>query len=277
MTEATMPEAQAPVAASEATTVEAILNTATAETPKPETDPAEQDAGKVEEDNTPFPKKAINALSRRDKQIGKLRAHNEHITAELNKLREEGAARQQKPNSAPSEKDFTNYADFLEAKNNYAIEQKFAEHARKTETTQQQTAQTQQAAQYNQWVSERTASLDKQSEDFAKEHPDFTAVLNQNAELVASFSPHLKHALLQADNAPLAILNLAREGKLYDLPDMSLEDARVEIRLAQRTAVAKPQSKAPAPLPASRGSVPASKPLDKLDPREAWKLLQPKD
>ena len=45
----------------------------------------------IEPEEIPFPKKAVNALSRRDKQIGKLQAQLAAERAELAKYREQAA------------------------------------------------------------------------------------------------------------------------------------------------------------------------------------------
>lgn len=254
----------------DANSIDSLIDNAATEGAKPESEnAAEQDAGK-QDDDTPFPKKAINALSRRDKQIGKLRAQYEAAQAELTKLREAPASKATPAtDGAPKEADFKSYAEYLEARTEYLAEQKiekrFAEHAAKT-------TETAKAQQDTQWQNERIASVDKQSEEFAKQFPEVEAMYHDNADLLQSLPATIKRAFLAADNAPLAFYNLAKEGKLADLADMSVEDAKVEIRLAQMATPQKPKTNAPKPLSASRGSVAASKSLDAMDGDEllAW-------
>lgn len=241
---------------------------ATEETKLPDEN-AEPDAGKSDDD-APFPKKALNALSRRDKQIGKLRAQHEQAMAELNQLRQSTAPKPtQQATGAPKEADFTNYADYLQAVNNYNIEQKFAEYGEKQTKTQQADAE-------KAWENQRIPVVDKQVDDFVKDIPDSVQIFNDNADLIKSFPDKLKRVLLAADNSPLAVYNLAKDDKLADLADMSLEDAKVEIRLAQMKPAAKPKTSAPAPLSASRGSVAPSKSLDSMNGDELLKWVNSK-
>lgn len=238
---------------------------------KPQEAPKEGEENTAKEEDTPFPKKAVNALSRRDKQIGRLRAEKDQMAAELNKFREAAAPKLTPANDGrPKEADFNNYADYMEAVQDWKIDQKLT--TQKTENKA-----TQDAATNQQWVHDRSQAVDKQAEEFAKEYPDIGELFNSNEALVKSFPREIRMALLEADNAPLAFYNLAKEDKLADLADMSLVDAKVEIRLAQKMQPAKPKTNAPKPLPASRGSVPASKPLEKLTAREAHQLLSSKD
>ena len=270
MTDQTTPETGAQPSAAEVT-VESILNTAVPEQEAPE---QAQEPGNAEQETAPDPaaekKKLENAISHQKGQAAKWRHQAQQarqeaaaLAARIAKL-EEGA--NPKKDGPPNEADYKTYAEYLEAKNAHAIDQRFAER----DTKQTETLKAQQEAH---WESQRIAHVDKQAEEFAKEFPDSVAMLNENAELIKSFSLELRRALLAVDNTSLAFYNLAKAGKLEELPDMSLEDAKVEIRLAQMKAPDKPKSKAPTPLPASRGSVPASKPLEQYTAEEAHKLL----
>lgn len=262
----------------DANSIDSIITnaeTTAAEEPKPNPpeNTEQEDAGKTE-DETPWPKKAQNALSRRDKQIGKLRAEREHMAAELEKLRSQPAPKQPQPQTnqpipegMPKEADYKSYAEYLEAVNDYKIDQKFSK-------LQEGQKQTQQATQEKAWEEQRLNIVDKQAEEFAKDFPDVVQIFTDNTELVKSFPPEIKRALLEADNAPLAFYNLAKEDKLADLADMSLVDAKVEIRLAQMKAAEKPRTKAPTPLPASRGSVASTKSLDSMSGDELLKWIK---
>lgn len=248
-------------------TTETTDTKATEETQAPE-GKTEQDAGKPEDD-TPFPKKAVNAISRRDKQIGKLRAEREQLASELEKYRQQAQLKQTQNNTpagAPKEADYKTYAEYLEAVNDYKIDQKFAK-------LQGEQKQTQQNTQEQAWVSERQTAIETQAADFIKENPEALALVQEYADVVDNFSPELERLFLEADNAPLAFYNLAKEGKLEALPSMSLAKAAMEIGRAQTQTPIKPKTKAPAPLPASRGSVAAGKQLIDMSPEELGKWV----
>jgi hypothetical protein len=94
------------------------------EAEKPEVKPEEQ-----------WPKKAVNALSKRERQIGKLRA-------ELEAMRQQNAQYQQpqKPqpkNEVPKASDFQDYESYLEAKTEWKLDQKLSERQQETTKTKE--------------------------------------------------------------------------------------------------------------------------------------------
>lgn len=274
MTDQTTPETGAQPSA-DANSIESILKTVVPEAPAQELAP---DAENREQEATPDPgaekKKLENAISHQKGQAAKWRnqaqqerARTAALEARLAKL-EQGAA--PKKDGPPKEADFQNYADYLEAKNAHAIEEKFVERDAKSQTSQKE-------AEAQAYHNSRVAEIDKQAEAFAKEVPEIESIYNEHAETISEYSPELKKLFLEADNAPQAFYNLAKEGKLEALASMSLAKAAMEIGRAQTLAVPKPKTKAPAPLPAARGSVPAGKSLTELTALEAHKLLSSKD
>jgi chromosome segregation ATPase len=231
----------------------------TEEAPAPESDEPSEPAEKDE----PFPKKAINALSRRDKQIGKLRAQTEQMQAELKALREANTPKQ--TTGEPKETDFANYHEYIRAVNKYDSEKLLAERDSKQQETQK-------VSQSQAWETERLTEIDKQSAEFAKETPEVTALFDEYADVIREYPPEIKRLFLEADNAPLAFYNLAKEGKIEALGEMSLAKAAMEIGRAQTQAATKTKTKAPTPLPASRGSAAAGKSVnDMATPEEFFK------
>lgn len=242
----------------DANSIDNIIDNAVAESTEatkeiPKVEPSEPEAAEAKPEEQ-FPKKAVNALSRRDKQIGKQRAQIEQLNAELARFRQQPAQQTQKPANTgePKEDDYKNFADFIDAKNAYRIEQGFAKFEGKQKETQK--SQQEQA-----WIAQREQAVRTTAQTFIKENPDAQAVIEEFADLADEFSPELQRAFLEADNAPLAFYNLAKEGKLEDLMQMSPARAAMEIGRAQAQALTKPKTKAPTPLPASRGSVAGGK------------------
>lgn len=249
--------------------VDAATTPATPETPEEE--PAEPNEPAEPTKDEPFPKKAINALSRRDKQIGKLRAEREQLAAELEKVRAQQTVRPtEKPvnTGEPQEKDFTNYHDYIRALNKYDAEQLLnARDGKQKETQQNQQEQA--------WVTERETAVTQQAQDFIKDNPEALSLVEEYADVIDEFPAGIQRLFLEADNAPLAFYNLAKEGKLESLGTMSLAKAAMEIGRAQTQAPAKPKTKAPTPLPASRGSVSSGKRPDEMDGKEIRAWMRP--
>lgn len=220
------------------------------EAPK-EAEPKEE-ADKVEDetDDVPFPKKAVNAISRRDKQLAKMRADMAALQAEVSRYRQPQAQTQQAPqtdNSAPKEDDFDDYGSFLEAKLLHKIKME--------QSVQQKTQQEQQfQSQKQQWVQQREVEISQKVEAHKAEIPDFMQVIEMNADIMDSLPEHIEQAFLEADDAGLAYYNLAKEGKLEALLTMSPYRAAMEIAIAQtKKPTLNRVSGAPNPIKASSG------------------------
>lgn len=206
-----------------------------------------------ESEDVPFPKKAVNAISRRDKQLVKMRADMAALQAEVSKYRQPQAQPQQSPqsdNSAPKEEDFDDYGSYLEAKLLHKIKME--------QSVQQKSQQDQQVqSQKQQWVQQREQEIAQKVETHKAEIPDFMQVIETNADIMDNLPEHVELAFLEADDAGLAYYNLAKEGKLEALLTMSPYRAAMEIALAQQK---KPSlnrvSGAPSPIKpiAGRGS-----------------------
>lgn len=239
----------------------------------PQESPAEQ-TEQTEETKEVWPKKAENALAREKGKTAKLKFERDQERAARAQLEQRLAqfTTPQKPaptstDDGPKESDFQNYADYLEARSDWKLEQRLAERDGKQRETQQ-------SAQQEAWANQRTSDADVQAAELAKSAPDVFDVIDEHEDTISEFSPQLKSLLLEADNIALAIYNLAKEGKLESLRGMSLAKAAMEIGRAQTQAPTKPQTKAPAPLPASRGSVAATKSPDRMTPDELRKWMR---
>ena len=220
----------------------------------------------TEEANVPFPKKAVNAISRREKQIAKLRAEKAALEAEVSRYRQPQANPQQNQNVSgePSEDDFDNYGDFLEAKILHKLK---AEKAKEeTSNIEQQTAQ--QRSVYEQ--QKETELMDKMQVHVSK-IPDFKQVIELNADIADEFPEHIVQAFYEADDGALAFYNLAKDEKLESLLTMSPAKAIMEIAKAQLEPTLKRVSNAPNPIPASRGSMKTQKSKEDMDGEELLK------
>jgi hypothetical protein len=220
----------------------------------------------TEKDDVPFPKKAVNAISRREKQIAKLRAEKAALEAEVSRYRQPQANPQQNQNVSgePSEDDFDNYGDFLEAKILHKLKMEKAKE--ETSNIEQQTAQ--QRSVYEQ--QKETELMDKMQVHVSK-IPDFKQVIELNADIADEFPEHIVQAFYEADDGALAFYNLAKEDKLEALLSMSPAKAIMEIAKAQLEPSLKRVSNAPNPIPASRGSMKTQKSKEDMDGEELLK------
>ncbi|MCE7073684.1 hypothetical protein LZG74_25465 [Dyadobacter sp. CY327] len=234
---------------------------------------SKQPEGDKKPSSDDFPKKAVNALSRRDRQIGKLKAINENYATELASLREAVAKLEGKADApkAPNQDDFENYGEYLEAKVLYQLEQKQAQQA---QSKQQETQQSTDQQKYAQWEGQREQAIAEQTAKLKTEIPDLEAVVMENADLADDFPPVIQRLFLEATNAPLAFYNLAKEGKLEALAHMSPHMAAAEITRAQSIAPPiRKTTQAPAPLAPARGAAPGSKNLAQMSATDLVKWV----
>lgn len=193
--------------------------------------------------DTPFPKKAVNALSRRDRTIAKLKAEN-HRLMNQEKIQPEA------PNETPKEDDFETYGEFISATNKFDMDKRFADYEKKQ-------GETKQSEQNDQWIAERAEAVSKQADKAIAEIPDYMDVLEQNNDIIDVLPPEVQNLFLETENAPLAFYTMAKDGSLEGLMSMSPMQAAVAIgRAAERGSSPAPVkiSKAPAPMKASAGS-----------------------
>ena len=207
-----------------------------------------------------FPKKAVNAISRRDKQIGKLRAEKYQVLSEVEQLRQQLSQYQQKPNSstaadpdAPDINQFANYDEYNRAVARYEARKAYAEENQKVQKSQTE-------SQRRAWQEERDTHLDDNAAKVKETFSDFDNILNENVDLLQSFAPHVVDAVRDLDNGAFALYQLAKEGNLEQLNTMSQARAAATLARAEDRALAaaktKPTTKAPAPLAASKGTAP---------------------
>ncbi len=219
-----------------------------------------------ESEDVPFPKKAVNALSRRDKQIGKLQAQLAADRAELAKFREAKSP----ANNSPTEDGFDNYGEYLKAVARHEAQQEFSQNSKKQEeaaTTAQQEA----------WQAERTDYITNRAKEALETIPDYKQLFMENADILQSLPPHIEKAFYESDAPELAFYALAKEGKLDSLFEMSPGRAAIEIGKAEMRgealSKAKQITKAPAPLERLKGTGSSNKSLETMSSQDLLKWL----
>lgn len=240
----------------------------------PNTEPPAEDAAEPEAPEAPkeemFPKKAVNAISRRDKMIGKLRAElaaERAKNANPQKSEPVNGVSPTLPSGEPNPEFYQTYDELNQARIEYSADKK----VQQFKVEQKENQLTELESEY--W-SEREAVADAAGEELMKTNPEYAQVIQQNVEIIRNASPEIKQMFLEADNAALALFNLAKEGKLAALASMTPTRAAMEIARAQVQAPPPPKSKAPAPLAASRGSIASTKSVEDMSPEEAFKWFK---
>lgn len=237
-------------------------------TKEPQEDDKPSEQADDTEDNTPFPKKAVNAISRRDKIIAKERAEKAAMAAELERFRSTSQAQPQKQsvsNDSPKEDDFETYGEFLEAKVLHKIKTEQAADAKATQDKQV-------SQQEQMWQAQREQEIVTKVNAHKDSVPDFANVIEANADIADEFPPHIERAFLEADDAAMAFYNLAKDGKLEALLTMSPYKAMMEIAKAQEPRQSlKRVSNAPQPISSASGKGNSSKSVNDMTGEELLK------
>lgn len=234
-----------------------------AETPEiavPEEE-VEPKAEPPKQEDAPWPKKAQNALSRRDKEIGKLRAQLQQLQAQR-----EAPPQNQPKSDRPKEADFQTYGEYLKADALYDMRQELAKDKEASKTEEL-------SAKEREWMAERDMEIGQKTQEYMKAIPDYAEVAQENADILAEMPPHIQKAFYEADDAPMAFYNLAKEGKLEALASMSPYRAAMEIARAEMKKPVAQISKAPRPMQGATGKGPSSSSLDSKSPDELMKWL----
>jgi len=231
--------------------IEPVETTEKVETPEPE---------KVEE---PFEgsKKEENAIARLKKQRNSLQYDK--------KVLQEKLAQYEKAKQAPAPKqeDYQEWETFQDAKTDHKIELKTAEREAEQAKARVENAD-------NEWTQERQAVANARGAALEKEHPAISKLVQDNFHIISAYPPEIKKALLEADDAPLALANLAIEGRLEDLGTMTLARAAMEIGKAESKPILKKTTNAPAPLSPLRESVSTGPNVNNLSPDDLLKLIR---
>lgn len=227
-------------------------------------EPVEQDG--LDQEEIPFPKKAINALNRKDKKITKLQAQYEAAMRELDAIKQK--------NQKPIADDFNSFDEYIDA----LIDHRAANKASNSEVQQQQF--TPQQIQEQVYYEQKAVALQTKASELSQKLPDFNQVRDANSDVLDALPIDIVKAVYEADNAPLALYVLAKENKLEGLSDMSptraaMELARAEIRGQQF--LQKKQTNAPAPVTGVKAkSNPNSRGLESMDADELLKWARAK-
>lgn len=212
------------------------------------------DAGDSADSEAPneekWPKKAENAVSRLKAQRAKLQQQRDDLRRETQYLRTQLEGNQ--PPKELKEDEFDSYADFLLAKAELKMgEKQTAQVNERLSNLQQQDKQL--------FLEERAVSFDSKLSELKAVTADYSQVETYAEPIVASFPQELKEGILALDNAPKALYNLAKAGRLESLAYMPTAAALAEVVQAQyREVVGAIQKKtitsAPKPLKAVSGT-----------------------
>lgn len=215
-------------------------------------------------------KKERNVVSRRDKQIAKERTRNAELMAELGKYQQQIKPQPVQSNERPDPNDpkWKNYDEYVDARQDWKLEQ--AQKALREELNAKDTNSVREYRQ-NQWEAERDAALDAAGEAYAKEVPNFMALVEQNASTIKAFPIAIKRTIkeMDAQDVVKAFHAMVENDTLEDLSDMSpVQAAAAIVKAASMQRKSTPITRAPAPMASARGTSAGQKTLNRMSPQE---------
>ena len=240
-----------------------------------EQDNEEQDEEQLDDTTDDvFPKKAVNAIDRRNKKIVKLKGQNQEIRNQMRQM-EQSYQNLMEAKAAPQEDDFDNYGDLLDARAKHNIEEQFTSRER----AQLEAAYNDKQSQLQQI---KAQNLTEQVNEVSSAIPDFMEVKTQYDAVLDSFPQEIAEVFLDADNAPLAFYTLAKEGRLEDLAYMQPAHAAIVLAHAQergRSFLNEPKkpiptTKAPKPMTSVKGTGSQSKNLAQMSGDELMSWMK---
>jgi len=245
---------------------EVVTDEAEVETPEAES----QQEEKADLRNTPdseltpdqLAKRELNRRSHTNSKLARLARENRELKARIE-------AAQQPPQSPPKP-NMDNFADldeYYDARDEWKDAQKLSAQ-NKTEP---------------QITPDQAQGFDRAADAeiaFEKAVPEYTKLVDENLDFFAEYrkDPKLQTAIFEAENAPLALYALMKEGligELYDLTPTKLaaELAKAEIRGQSYLVPKKTVTKAPAPIESVKGTGSGSKSIERMSATELSEWL----
>lgn len=220
-------------------------------------------------------KREANRQSHLNSKLAKMRRENRELKERIDAVSKNQATTAASPQleTAPKEEDFDSYGDYLRADARWAAKQELAERDTKTKEAAIETAKTHAV---NAQKVERINEVANQEQEFAKTNPEYNALYKEHGDFMDNLPLQIAEALMEAENAPLALFALMKEGKLEGLEDMSpykisMEIGKAELRGQSYLTQQNKATNAPTPIQAARGTTSASKSLENKSVEELMK------
>ena len=264
------------VAAEQKASNEAVIDTPKVEAQEEAQNDSNEDNSKESEEIGSKPDEALtkeqlakrerNRQSHLNSKLAQMRRENRELKARFEQAQKAPETPKQE---APKESDFENYGDYLKADAKYQIKQELAER----DKVSKEATKSQAIDAYKQG---RVQEIAGKTQEFVKQVPEYTELCSEYSDFLNNIPPEIEEAFLEAEDAPLALYALMKEGKIEELETMSpykisMEIARAEIRGKSYLAPQRKVTNAPAPITAAKGNSSGGKPLHQQSPDELMK------
>lgn len=231
-------------------------------------EPEQTEESGSEEEDVVFPKKAVNAIHRRDKKITKLQADYQKAIQELESIKRE---RETVVPERPNSDEYDSFDDYLIALVDWKSGASGVKPEQKNQTPQLSEAEVKQQV----YQQQRVVAIDTRDAELSQKLHDYVQIKEANADILNSLSQDIVKVIFEADDAPAALYVLAKENKLEALAEMTPTRAAMELARAEGRSgqyLNRKITSAPAPISGARAkSNPHSK---NLQSKTAQELLE---
>lgn len=223
-------------------------------------------------------KREANRRSHQNSREAKLRREVRELRELVSRMPSQPAQTQPANDGRPTKPDQSQFQDwdayeaakeeYYEKLADWKVEQKLSDRDKKSFESVK--VQAEQATR-----NERVQDISKQTQEFAKKVPEYTQLIGEYAGFFEQIPSEVEAALLRAENTPLVVYALMKEGKLEALEDMdamsiAMEIARAEIR-GQSYLNQNRVTNAPDPIPAAKGTGSASRSMANMGVEDLMK------
>jgi hypothetical protein len=212
-------------------------------------------------------KREANRQSHLNRKLAKQRFRNENAVLKA-RVAELEQAQKTPQSEKPSPPKLADYDDL----DTWVLET--AKYLNKTENKTEPQVQQLNPADSQKQV--RTAEIATQAKKVAGEVPEYAALVKENNDYLNILPESVQEAFLEADNAPLALYALMKEGRLEDLEDLSPSRIAMEVGRAEERGKAylgsvKKATNTPPPIESLKGTGRATKDLDSMSVEDLMK------
>jgi hypothetical protein len=232
----------------------------------------QEEESDLENDNKPFPKKAVRAISRRESKIEKLRAELREVKAQLQqtspKVEDKPlvAEKQSSNQGQPAMDDFETFDDYINAMTDWKIQSALE---KKTTLDKEKESSLKERSFYE----ERNRAFDAKAVEYESKLSDFATIADEVGDTISALPSDVQRAILEADDGAIALYALAKEDRLDELERMNGRQAaaflaKAEIRGQELLKKVSRVSAAPAPIKGVKGTGTFQKDIMDMTPEE---------
>lgn len=233
------------------------------QSPKEATEAKEDVGSKPDSELTPeqLAKRERNRQSHLRSESARLRRENRELRKLAEQFNQQTSTSQPQEGGAPvppSEDNFNTWEEFRAAERKFYEDLADWKIERKLSDRDKKTAEDTSAKAVDAHKEARVGEIRQKTQEFIKEVPEYSELINEYADFFEQIPEHVEAALLEAENTPLAVYTLMKEGLIDQLDGLSpyqiaMAIGKAEIRgekyLNRNTA-----TNAPAPVAAAKGT-----------------------